>query len=85
MKCKCIKGYDVQVLRSACGWYLGTLDADGCPNCRISTQYAQTAEDAENLVADRQIECIENEFCNGGKGCFESVITEYFMAEYFSV
>ena len=67
---KCIKGYEIQACRSACGWYMGTLDEDGCPNCRISTQYANTAEDAERLVLDRQVDCIENEWCNGGRGCF---------------
>ena len=67
---KCIKGYEVQPCRSACGWYMGTLDEDGCPNCRISCGYAETAESAENLPLDRQVGCIENEWCNGGCGCF---------------
>ena len=67
---KCKKGYEIQTLRSAAGWYLGTLDEEGFPNCRISTQYAKTAEDAEKLLMDRQTNCGENEFCNGGNGCF---------------
>ena len=67
---KCIKGYEVQACRSACCWYMGTLDEDGCPNCRISRGYAETADDAERLVLDRQVGCIENEWCNGGNGCF---------------
>ena len=67
---KCIKGYEVQVLSSPAGFYLGTLDEDGLPNCRISTQYAKTREQAEDLMPDRQVGCIENEWCNGGKGCF---------------
>lgn len=67
---KCIKGYEIQALRSGAGWYLGTLDEEGFPNCRVSTQYAKTAEDAEKLPLDRQCGCIENEWCNGGKGCF---------------
>lgn len=69
MKCK--KGYEVKPLKSAAGYYLGTVDEHGFPNCRISTQYAKTREDALNyLIADRQINCIENEFCNHGRGCF---------------
>lgn len=69
---KCRKGYEVRPLKSAAGWYLGTTDKDGFPNCRISTQYAKTEEDARKyLLADRQTNCMENEFCNGGRGCFE--------------
>ena len=67
---KCIKGYEVQPLKSGAGWYLGTLDEEGLPNCRISTRYAKTKEEAEELPADRQTNCIENEWCNGGCGCF---------------
>ena len=28
---------------------------------------------AKILILDRQIGCIENEFCNGGEGCFNVV------------
>lgn len=66
----CRKGYEVKPLRSACGWYMGTVTEEGYPNCRISTQYAKTEQDAEKLPLDRQTSCIENEFCNCGKGCF---------------
>jgi hypothetical protein len=69
MKCK--KGYEVEILSSPAGYYLGTTDEDGLPNCRISTQYTKKQEDAHQLVADRQHNCIENEFCNGGTGCFK--------------
>lgn len=68
MKCK--KGYEVKPLKSAAGWYVGTLDPEGFPNCRISTEYAKSEEFAKILILDRQIGCIENEFCNGGEGCF---------------
>ena len=67
---KCIKGFEVKPLKSAAGWYIGTLDHDGFPNCRISTGYAKTEEEIVLLQMDRQINCIENEFCNGGEGCF---------------
>lgn len=67
---KCRKGYDVKPLRSGAGYYVGTLDEDGCPNCRITTQYAKTEEEAVRLPFDRQTSCIENEWCNGGRGCF---------------
>mgnify|MGYP006974622651 CR=1 FL=1 len=71
MKCK--KGYNVKPLKSAAGYYIGTLDNVGFPNCRISSGYAGSEEEAVMLPLDRQIGCIENEFCNEGKGCFAYV------------
>lgn len=65
---KCAKGYEIKPLKSAAGWYLGTLDMEGFPNCRLSSNYAQTEEDAKHLFMDRQM-ASENEFCNGGCGC----------------
>ena len=70
MKCK--KGYEVRKLKSAAGWYIGTLSEEGYPNCRISTSYAKDEQSAEYLVCDRQVNCIENQWCNGGKGCFSN-------------
>ena len=64
---KCRRGYEIQVLQSGAGYYLGTFGEDG-PQCRISTGYAKTRELAEkNLIPDRV--CMENMFCNGGMGC----------------
>lgn len=70
MKCK--KGYEIHVLKSAAGYYRGTVDEEGIPNCRLSG-YAKTFEEASSLALSREIGCIENDFCNGGKGC----LTEY--------
>lgn len=67
MKCK--KGYEVKPMRSNAGYYIGTADEDGCPNCRVSQQYAKTADEALKLPLNRQVTCMENEFCNGGTGC----------------
>lgn len=67
MKCK--KGYEVQPLKSAAGYYMGTYDKEGFPNCRISTQYAKTQEEAKKLALDRQC-AEENYFCNGCGRCF---------------
>ena len=64
----CRRGYEIQVLRSGAGYYLGTVDEEGFPNCRISSGYAKTRELAENLLPDRV--CMENTFCNGGEGCY---------------
>ena len=68
MKCK--KGFEIEVFKSPAGYYLGTKDQDGFPNCRISREYAATKEEAERLPLNRQIGSIENEWCNNGEGCF---------------
>ena len=68
---KCKKGFKVEILKSGAGYYLGTLDNDGFPQCRLSTRYAATEKDAQDLSLDRQFGCIENEYCNSGTGCFE--------------
>lgn len=70
MERKCKRGLVVKPLRSAAGYYIGTLDEEGFPNCRISNQYAKTAKDAESLALDRQT-AEENVFCNGCGKCFE--------------
>ena len=66
---KCVQGLEVQVLHSPAGYYLGTLTPDGLPNCRVSTQYARTKEEAKKLRPDRQY-AMEIGYCNGGMGCF---------------
>ena len=68
---KCIKGYEVEVMNSPAGYYLGTRTPEGFPNCRISG-YCQNKELAPYLVMSRQWGCIENEYCNEGKGCFNA-------------
>lgn len=68
---KCIKGFEVEVMKSPAGFYLGTKDKEGFPNCRISG-YCQSKELAPYLIPNRQTNCIENEYCNGGRGCFDA-------------
>ena len=70
---KCRHGYEVQILKSGAGYYWGTKDPEDFPNCRISRGYAKTIEDAKKLPWDRQSGCIENEWCNKGRGCFIGV------------
>ena len=67
---KCRKGFEIKPMKSAAGWYMGTKNLEGYPNCRISRNYADTEAEALKLPLDRQTGCIENEFCNNGKGCF---------------
>ena len=66
---RCVKGYSIEVIKSPAGYYLGTKDQKGFPNCRISG-YCQSEELVIYLIANRQTGCIENEYCNQGKGCF---------------
>ena len=67
---KCIKGYEVEPQRSAAGYYMGTVDEEGFPNCRLTSAYAKTADSAKKLILDRQ-GSMENAFCNGCGFCFE--------------
>jgi len=39
--------YELQVLKSAAGYYIGTLDEDGMPYSRESVTYWRTCEEAE--------------------------------------
>lgn len=67
---KCYRGYEVQPLKTPSGlWYMGTVNEEGLPNCRISTGYAKTKEAAKELPLDRQ-DVMENVFCNGYGHCF---------------
>lgn len=65
---KCRMGYEIKVLKSPAGYYIGTVDEDGCPNCRLSEGYSKTAEGCKDLVGDRGY-AMEVQFCNGGMGC----------------
>ena len=64
---KCQKGFELQLLKSSTGYYVGALDADGFPQCRVSL-YGETEND-EKLNIER--DCVENHFCSGNSigGC----------------
>lgn len=72
---KCVKGLVVEPQRSAAGYYMGTVDEEGFPNCRISNGYAKTREGAAKLLLDRQ-NADENRFCSGGCGCCVREVNE---------
>ena len=68
----CLKGHEIQVLRSY-AYYIGTLDAEGLPMCRISEDYYQTKESAQEALdkgSYRHRNCLENSFCTKGLPCF---------------
>lgn len=83
MKCRC--GYEIKAYKSAAGWYLGTHDNEGFPQCRISG-YADTEEDAYNLPLIREF-ADENAFCNRGRGCInqDAVILTKLREDYFKL
>ena len=73
---KCRKGFDLEVMQSGAGYYIGTRDDEGFPNCRITGYYSKKGaelalkEDFENKIFLHMRICVENNFCNDGKGCF---------------
>ena len=67
---KCIKGHEVQPLKSPAGYYMGCWDPEEGPVCRITTTYAKDAESAKKLPLDR-MNNMENRFCNGCGNCFK--------------
>ena len=62
---KCTKRHTIQVCRSNAGYYIGTLDEDNMPYCRL-TNYDSNS----NCNVCCEIQNPENDFCNGGRGCF---------------
>lgn len=64
------KGLEIVVCKSNAGYYKGTRDSKGYANCRVSSQYEKTAEEAEKLPLDRMT-CAENIFCNKTGNCLE--------------
>jgi len=67
---KCIKGYEIRVLKSAAGFYIGTTEEEGFPMCRISGYYP-TEEAAQTALNNKTFYRFAEEisFCNGGCGC----------------
>lgn len=66
---KCKHGFEVTVLRSEAGYYIGTLE-DGAPSCRI-TGYG--SEETMKAMLPRVVsegfpfrDCYENNFCGNG-------------------
>lgn len=63
----CRRGYEIKPMKSAAGWYLGTRDEEGFPNCRLS-EYSRTEEECYELPLTRQF-AEENAFCNKLRSC----------------
>ena len=74
----CHKGFEIQVLRSGAGYYIGTVDSeDGSPYCRLSVNYYPTAaaaqKDLDSLSFEDRAYADEIRFCNEGRGCLQSI------------
>ena len=68
---KCVKGYKIEPMQSAAGWYMGTRSEEGWPNCRMTNKYYKTpAEAIDNMYNDYRF-CEENNFCSGGRVCYD--------------
>lgn len=67
---KCIRGYEVKIMNSAAGYYIGTLDDEGFPMCRISSYY-KTQESAQKALDKCTFHRFAEEinFCNHGCDC----------------
>lgn len=70
---KCRHGFEVRVLKSNAGYYIGTVDEDGCPNCRISQNYYKTSDKAQHELDTMSFidrcSAMENQFCAQYQGC----------------
>lgn len=68
---KCTKGHELKVYSSNAGFYIGTWDEEG-PFCRCSANYYPSKLMAQDLLDTQTFmvrNCMENDFCNQGKGC----------------
>ena len=65
MKCK--RGLEIKVYKSPAGYYLGTYEVDGGPNCRISGYFKEPPEvKIHNMT---RMDAMENQFCHGYSSC----------------
>lgn len=67
---KCTKGFEIKVLKANMA-YIGTVHEDGFPNCRCSDYFDSINSANQALETGFTVRsCMENDFCNKGKGCF---------------
>lgn len=67
---KCVNGKEVGICYSAGGFYIGVVEDNHIPYCRVSGYY-KTPQEASEALEHKTFhrDCIENNFCNGGCGC----------------
>lgn len=79
---KCAKGYELEVLRSNAGYYIGTVDEDSCPYCRYSKRYFKTEAAAQRVLRNidnlyfEGREDVGNMFCCHSAGAYFCIEVE---------
>jgi hypothetical protein len=69
----CINGYKLEVLSSAAGYYIGTLEDNRIPMCRISAGYYKSYEEVQEALEENTFtrrNSVEIAFCSKGQPCF---------------
>lgn len=72
---KCVKGLEIRVLNSHAGYYIGTINQECFPNCRLSQEYYKKKEEAQTALDNHTFTlrtCTENQFC-APNGCFKHI------------
>jgi len=68
----CVKGLEIKVLKSNM-YYIGTLDEDDAPVCRLSAEYYKTSDEARQALDEMSFTRrtgVEIVFCSNGVPCF---------------
>ena len=63
---KCDKNREIKILKSAAGYYLGSVDKNGDPYCRCSRYYYEEDSSIQIHLDNGTLpirRCIENELC----------------------
>lgn len=64
---KCIKGHEIEILKSILGYYVGTME-NGFPYCRISN-YKHEHGKLSDYNYSRMACAMEIQYCNGCRNC----------------
>jgi hypothetical protein len=54
---KCFQGLEIEVLKSSAGFYIGTIDDEGFPYCRLGMEYYYTKLGAFNDLMNLSFTC----------------------------
>lgn len=63
---KCVKGYSLRVCNSQAGYYIGTLDEEGSPMCKLSVEYYKKRDAADEALKSGSFhirDAVEISFC----------------------
>lgn len=86
----CTKGFEISVIESSSGFYIGTLTRDGQRKCRLSKFYFMTREDAQKAIVAMHFDQLINPHnltCSNGRPClgvFEHDVGIFKYNKYFA-